>query len=259
MWVLVWNLKTRQSRWVRPIQNHAIQTTDTPFCQVEFSPNSRLLATSLPSPSNKLQSGVRIWNVLEGTLQQVIPMAVVPYINPNKPHFAFSPDSSVLGFVTLVKGYSQLHLWNLSARKLQAQLQARLQAVDVDNLVSIEDFVFSPNQQDVMALAFSFDGLKFSYIYRWQIKTGKLQQNWQKSRFTLDRTDSILALSPDSQTFVYGGEVGGYNISNFSTTYKRFPFPQALSPTSGSTRVVFSPDGQQMAIESNGQTINIIH
>jgi len=56
----VWNLKTGQSRWTTPIQDHAIQTTETPVCQVKFSPNSRVLATSISSPSNKFQSGVRI-------------------------------------------------------------------------------------------------------------------------------------------------------------------------------------------------------
>ncbi|HEY9691432.1 MAG TPA: WD40 repeat domain-containing protein [Oculatellaceae cyanobacterium] len=247
--LLVWNLKTGQSRWARPIQNHPIQSTDTPLCQVEFSPNSRLLATSISGMSNKLQSGVRIWNVLQGTLQQVTPMAVVAGIYPNGNRFAFSPDSSVLGVVTLVNGNSQLHLWNLSARKLQAKLQS----VHEGNLLSISDIVFSPNQQDV--IVFSSDGGIFSYIHRWQIKTGKLQRSL---RLTIDRTASLLALSPDSQTYVYGSDVIGYYIGNFQTN-RSFPFPQALSPTFSSTRVVFSPDGQQMAIENNDQTIKVIH
>jgi hypothetical protein len=122
--LLVWNLKTGQSRWTSPIQDHTIQTTDTPSCQVEFSPNSRLLATRITGPSEKLQSGVHIWNVLQGTLQQVAPRGITLYSKA----FAFSPDSSVLGFVTLVNNISQLHLWNLNTRKLQAKLQPKLPA-----------------------------------------------------------------------------------------------------------------------------------
>jgi WD40 repeat protein len=154
----------------------------------------------------------------------------------------------VVGYTTLVNGNSQLHLWNLNARKLQANLQA----VHEGNLLSIADIVFSPNQQDVMA--FTYDGGIFSYLHRWQIKTGKLQRS---SPLSIDRTASLLALSPDGQTYVYGSDVIGYYIGNFQT--KSWEFPQGLSPTSGLTRVVFSRDGQQMAIMSNDQTINVIH
>ncbi len=104
-------------------------------------------------------------------------------------------------------------------------------------------------------MAFSYDGGISNYISRWQIKTGKLQR---KSELSIDRTASLLALSPDGQTYVYGSDVIGYYIGNFQTN-KSFPFPQSLSPTSGLTRMVFSPDGQQMAIVSNNQTINVIH
>jgi WD40 repeat protein len=239
----VWNLKTGQSRWTSPIQDHTIQTPETPICQVEFSPNSRILATSINrSFDKKLQSGTRIWHVSPGTLQQVIPLV------SDSNSFAFSRDSSVLGFVTLVKGNSQLHLWNLNARKLQAKLQA----VHEGNLLPIVDIVFSPNQQDVTA--FSADGI-FKYIHSWQITTGKLQRS---SQLSIDRTASLLALSPDGQTYVYGSDVIGYHISNFQTN-RSWEFPQGLSPTSAVTRVVFSPDGQQMAIVSNDKTINVIH
>jgi WD40 repeat protein len=239
----VWNLKTGQSRWIRPIQDHAIQTTETPFCRVEFSPNSRVLATSISSHSNKFQSGVRIWNVPQGTLQQVAGSAVT-YNN----RFAFSLDSSVLGFVSLANRNSQLHLWNLNARKLQAKLQA----IQGNYVLPIADIVFSPNQQDV--IAFSNDGGLYSRIHRWQIKTGKLQRS---SELPIDRTDGLLALSPDGQTYVYGGDVTGYHIGNFQTN-RTWEFPLNRSPT-GWPKVVFSPDGQQMAIVSDNQTINIIH
>lgn len=238
----VWNLKTGQSRWTSPIQDDAIQTTETPDCQVEFSPNSRVLATSISSRSSKFQSRVRIWNVPSGTLQQVTGSAVT-YIY----RLAFSLDSSVLGFITLVNGNSQLHLWNLNARKLQTKLQA----VHEGNLLSILDIVFSPNQQD--AIAFTSDGI-ISYIHRWQIRTGKLQSS---SELPLDHTDNLLAVSPDGQTYVYGGDVTGYHIGNFQTN-RTWEFPQNLSPRWGNTQVVFSPDGQQMAIVSDNQTINVI-
>lgn len=236
----VWNLKTKRSQWTSPIQNHSIQTTENPICQVEFSPNSRLLATSISSRASP-QLGVRIWNASQGTLQQVTP--TVTSIN----RLAFSLDSSVLGFITSIDGNSQLHLWNLNTRKLQAKLQA----VNGNYLMSIVDFVFSPNQQD--AIAFTYDGGIFSRIYRWQIKTGKLQSS---SELPLDRTDGLLALAPDGQTYVYGGDVTGYHIGNFQTK-NSWEFPQGLSPTSGSTKVVFSPDGQQMAIARDNH-INII-
>lgn len=239
----VWNLETRQSQWTRPIQTHAIQTNETPVCQVEFSPNSRLLATSISSRSSQPQVGVRIWNARQGTLQQITRSAVT-HIN----RLAFSPDSSVLGFITLVKGNSQLHLWNLSTQKLQAKLQA----VDGNYVMSIVDIVFSPNQQE--AIAFAYDGGIFSRIYRWQIKTGKLQSS---SELPIDRTDGLLALGLDGQTYVYGGDVTGYHIGNFQTG-KVWQFPQNLSPTSGQTQVVFSPDAQQMAIAHDNRTIKIV-
>ncbi|KJH73507.1 hypothetical protein UH38_01700 [Aliterella atlantica CENA595] len=236
----VWNLKTKQAQWTSPIQTHAIQTNETPACQIEFSPNSRFLATSISSRSRNPQVGVRIWNARQGTLQQITRSAVT-YIN----RLAFSPDSSVLGFVT---GNSQLHLWNLSARKLQAKLQA----LDGKYVMLILDAIFSPNQQE--AIAFTSDGGIFSRLYRWQIKTGKLQSS---SELPIDRTDSLLSLSPDAQTYVYGGDVTGYHIGNFQTR-NSWDFPQNLSPTSGLTTVVFSPDAQQMAIAQGNQTINIL-
>jgi WD40 repeat protein len=238
--IKVWNLKTRQSQWTSPIQTHAIQTNETPVCQVEFSPNSRLLATSISSRSGQPQVRVRIWNARQGTLQQITRSGLT-YIS----RLAFSPDSSVLGFVT---GNSQLHLWNLSTRKMQAKLQA----VDGNYVMSIVDIVFSPNQQE--AIAFAYDGGIFSRIYRWQIKTGKLQSS---SQLPIDRTDSLLALSPDAQTYVYGGDVTGYHIGNFQTG-KEWKFPQNLSPTSGQTKVVFSPDAQQMALAPGDQTIKVV-
>lgn len=236
----VWNLKTKQAQWTSPIQSHAIQTNETPVCQVEFSPNSRLLATSISSRSRKPQVGVRIWNASQGTLQQVTRSAIT-YIS----RLAFSPDSSVLGFVT---DNSQLQLWNLSTRKLQAKLQA----LDGKNVMSIVDVVFSPNKQE--AIAFTSDGGIFSRLYRWQIKTGKLQSS---SELPIDRTDRLLALSPDAQTYVYGGDVTGYHIGNFQTG-NSWEFPQNLRPTSGLTNVVFSPDAQQMAIAIGNQTISIL-
>lgn len=242
--VNVWNLKTKRSQWTIPIQSHAIQTTENPVCNVEFSPNNRVLATSISSRSNKSQIGVRIWDVERGKLQQVTRSAVT-YID----RIAFSPDSSILGFITQVNGKSQLHLWNLNNRKLQAKLQA----VDGKNLMSIVDIVFSPNRPE--AIAFTYDGGISSYIYRWQIKTGKLQGS---SELPIDRTDSLLALSPDGQTYVYGGDVTGYHIGNFQTR-NSWGFPQGLSPTSMQDRVVFSPDGQQMAIARANKSIDIIH
>jgi WD40 repeat protein len=236
----VWNLKIKQAQWTSPIQTHAIQTNETPICQVEFSPNSRFLATSISSRSRKPQVGVRIWNASQGTLQQVTRSAVTDISR-----LAFSPDSSVLGFVT---GNSQLHLWSLSTRKLQAKLQA----VDNNYVMSIVDVVFDPNRQE--AIAFTSDGGIFSRLYRWQIKTGKLQSS---SEIPIDRTDRLLALSPDAQTYVYGGDVTGYHIGNFQTR-NSWEFPQNLSPTSGLTNVVFSPDAQQMAIALGNQTINIL-
>ncbi len=236
----VWQLKTRRSPSTIPIQSHAIQTNETPICQVEFSPNSRLLATSISSRSGQPQVGVRIWNARQGTLQQITRPGLT-YIS----RLAFSPNSSVLGFVA---GNSQLHLWNLSTRKPQAKLQA----VDGNYVMSIVDIVFSPNQQE--AIAFAYDGGIFSYIYRWRIKTGKLQSS---SQLQIDRTDSLLALSPDAQTYVYGGDVTGYHIGNFQTG-KHWEFPQNLSPTSGQTKVIFSPDAQQMATSPGDRTIKIV-
>lgn len=118
--------------------------------------------------------------------------------------------------------------------------------------MSIVDVVFSPNRQE--AIAFASDGGIFSRIYRWQIKTGKLQSS---SELPVDRTDILLALSPDGQTYVYGGDVTGYHIGNFQTK-KAWEFPQSLSPTTGQTGVVFSPDAQQIAIALSNRTIDII-
>jgi len=213
------------------------QTNETPVCQVEFSPNSQFLATSISSRSSQPQVGVRIWNAGQGTLQQVT-RSGLKYVN----RLAFSPDSSVLGFIT---GNSQLHLWNLSTRKLQAKLQA----VDGNYVMLIVDIVFNPNRQE--AIAFAYDGGIFSRIYQWQIKSGKLQSS---SELPIDRTDSLLALCPDGQTYVYGGDVTGYHIGNFQSG-KVWQFPQNLSPKSGQTQVVFSPDAQQMVIALGNRTM----
>jgi hypothetical protein len=77
------------------------------------------------------------------------------------------------------------------------------------------------------------------------------------SLLPLDRTDGLLALSPDGQTYVYGGQVTGYHIGNFQTN-QRWGLPQDIEYDYGSTRVVFSPDGQQIAMAIDGQTIQVI-
>jgi len=127
-----------------------------------------------------------------------------------------------------------------------------VQAVQGNYVLPIVDIVFSPNQQDV--IAYTAYGGPSSYIHRWQIKTGKLQRSLE---LPIDRTDSLLSLSPDGQTFVYGGDVMGYHIGNFQTN-QRQRFPLDPSPGNRLTKVVFSPDGQQMAIDRNGQTIEVI-
>jgi hypothetical protein len=238
----VWNLKTGHSQWSSPIQDHLIQTEDIPLCQVEFSPDSRLLATSINSVANKAQAGVRVWNVPQGTLQQVTGSAVTAIYR-----LAFSRDSSLLGFTTVVNNQSQLHLWNLRDRKLQANLKAPYGKY-FDTIV---DFRFSPNQQD--AIAYTYDGGLTSRLHRWQIKTGRLIHS---SELPPDRTDGLLAISPDAQTYVYGGDVTGYHIGNLQTG-RSWDFPAGLSPTQQQKKVVFSPDGQQMAI-SEERTIKIL-
>lgn len=238
----VWNLKTGQSQSSSPIQDHLIQTDQVPLCQVEFSPNNQLLATSVSSVANKAQAGVRVWTVPKGTLQQVTGSAVTAIYR-----LAFSRDSSLLGFTTVVNNQSQLHLWNVRDRKLQATLKA-VQGRYFDTIL---DFRFSPNQQD--AIAYAYDGGLMSRLYRWQIRTGRLISS---SELPPDRSDGLLALSPDAQAYVYGGDVTGYHIGNLQSG-RSWNFPQALSPMHQPEKVMFSPDGQQMAI-SEGQTIKIL-
>ncbi len=248
----VWNLKTGQPQWNVPIQDHVIQTDQVPLCQVKFSPNGRLLATSISSPANKPQKGVRLWNVPQGTLQQVTSSAVNAIYQ-----LAFSPDSSLLGFTTVVNNKSQLHLWNLRGscgvalcanRTLKATLSAPLGRY----FGTIANFRFDLNQQDV--IAYVWDGELISYLYRWQIKTGKLVSTRE---LPLDRQDGLLAVSPDGQTYIYGGQVTGYHIGDLQIR-QSLNFPQGLSlPMDQQKKVVFSPDGQQIAISYN-ETITIL-
>lgn len=239
----VWNLKTGQPQWNVPIQNHVIQTDQVPLCQVKFSPSGRLLATSISSPVNKPQAGVRLWNVPQGTLQQVTSSVVNAIYQ-----LSFNQDSSLLGFTTVVNNQSQLHLWNLRDRTLKANLSAPRGKY----FGTIANFRFDPNQQD--AIAYVWDGELISYLYRWQIKTGKLLGT---RGLPLDRQDGLLAVSPDGQTYVYGGQVTGYHIGDLQTR-QSLNFPQGLSlPMDQQKKVVFSADGQQIAISDN-ETITIL-
>lgn len=238
----VWNLKTGQSQWASPIQDHAIQTNQAPECQVEFSPNGQILAASVSRFTNQPQTGVRLWNPSQGRLLSVTSSTVTSISQ-----LAFSPDSSVLGFSTRVNDQAQIHLWDLRDRKLQATLKP----VEGGYSQGISAFLFSPNQQDV--IAYTYDGGIFSRLYRWQVKTGKLKGS---SVLPPDRTDRLLGLSPDGETYVYGGDVTGIHIGNLRTG-QSFDFPQELRPAFSTTTVVFSPDGQQMAI-GDDRTIAIL-
>lgn len=238
----VWNVKTGQTQWTSPIQEHVIQMNQTTRCEVEFSPNSQILATSISSFSGQLQPGVRLWSVPQGKLQSVTSSRVTSVGN-----LAFSRDSSILGFSTLVDNQAQVHLWNLNDRKLQATLKA----VEGNYPLGIFAVLFTPNQQDV--IAYTNDGGIFSRLYRWQVQTGKLKD---ASVLAPDRTDRFLGISPDGETYVYGGDVTGYHIGNLRTN-SSVEFPQGLRPTNATRKVVFSPDGQQMAI-SNDQAIVIL-
>lgn len=237
----VWNLKTGQSQWTSPIRDHVIQTNRNPECQVEFSPNSQILATSISSLTNKPQTGVRLWNVPQRKLQSVTSSVVTSVGN-----LAFSRDSSMLGFSTLVNNQSQIHLWNLSDRKIQAILKVG----EGKYPLGISAVQFTPDRQDI--IAYTNNGL-FSKLYRWQVKTGNLKRIADLSP---DRTDRFLGLSPDSETYVYGGDVTGFHLGNLRTN-RSLDFPPGLQPDSSVSKVVFSPDGQQMAIV-NAQTITVL-
>lgn len=249
----VWSLKTGQTQWNVPIQDHTIQSDQPVPCQVVFSPNSRLLATSINGAANKSQAGVRLWNVPQGTLQQVT-RSTMNAID----HLSFSSDSSFLGYTFEINSKSQLQLWNLRDRALKANLSAPQYADSRpgtprhEYFGSIANFRFDLNQQD--AIAYVWDGELISYLYRWQIKTGELLGTRE---LPLDRQDGLLAVSPDGQTYVYGGQVTGYHIGDLQTR-QSLNFPQGLSlPMDQQRKVVFSPDGQQIAISYN-ETIMIL-
>ena len=93
----VWNRKTGQSQWTSPIQDHVIQGNQTTQCEIEFSPNSQILATSISGLTFQSQPGVRLWSVGQGKLQSVTSSRVAAIGN-----LAFSRDGSTLGFSTLV-------------------------------------------------------------------------------------------------------------------------------------------------------------
>ncbi|MGV0027720.1 WD40 repeat domain-containing protein [Phormidesmis priestleyi] len=248
----VWNLKTGKTQWNVPVQDHTIQSEQPFSCQVEFSPNSRLLATSIDGAANKSQAGVRIWNVPQGTLQQVTRSTMTAIA-----HLSFSQDSSFLGYTFEMNNKSQLHLWNLRgscgvALCANRTLKANLSAPRDKYFGTIANFRFDLNQQD--AIAYVWDGELISYLYRWQIKTGKLVGTRE---LPLDRQDGLLAVSLDGQTYVYGGQVTGYHIGDLQTR-QSLNFPQGLSlPMDQQKKVVFSPDGQQIAISYN-ETITIL-
>lgn len=228
----VWNLKTGRSQWTRPIQDHVIQANQTTQCEIEFSPNNQILATSISGLTFQSQPGVRLWSVPQGKLQSVTSSRVTAVSN-----LAFSRDSSMLGFSTLVDNQAQIYLWNLNDRKIQAILRAG----EGKYPLGISAVQFTPDQQDI--IAYTNDGI-FSKLYRWRVKLGKLKG---VSDLGVDRTDRFLGLSPDGETYVYGGDVTGFHIGNLRTS-QSLDFPQGLKPGSSVSKVVFSPDGQQMAI-----------
>lgn len=238
----VWNLKTGKVQWASPIQDHIIQSEQFPLCQAQFSPDSQRLATSVSTVSDQSQVGVRLWDVPTGKLQAVTSSVVTAILQ-----LSFSPDGSLLGFTTRIHQQSQLHLWNLRDRRLQANLKA----VQDGYVLILLDFLFSPTQPT--AIVYTTDGGIFYRLYRWRTQTGHLESS---SELPLDRTDGLLAVSPDGETYVYGGEVTGYHIGNLRTA-QEWRFPQELEPTQFPTKVVFSPDGQQMAV-STGVTISIL-
>jgi tetratricopeptide (TPR) repeat protein len=237
----VWNPKTGQARWTSPIQDHVIQGNQTTACQVEFSPNSQSLATSVSGLTFQSQPGVRLWSVVPGKLQAVTSSSVAAIGN-----LTFSRDSSTLGFSTLVDNQAQVHLWHVDGRRIQAILKAG----EGKSPLGILAVQFTADQQDI--IAYTNDGI-FSKLYRWQAKTGKPKGI---SELGPDRTDRFLGLSPDSETYVYGGDVTGFHIGNLRSNGS-LAFPQGLQPDSSVSKVVFSPDGQQMAIVK-AQTIMIL-
>jgi tetratricopeptide (TPR) repeat protein len=237
----VWNPKTGQARWTSPIKDHVIQANQTTACQVEFSPNSQSLATSVSGLTFQSQPGVRLWSVVPGKLQAVTSSSVAAIGN-----LTFSRDSSTLGFSTLVDNQAQVHLWHLNGRRIQAILKAG----EGKSPLGILAVQFTADQQDI--IAYTNDGI-FSKLYRWQAKTGKPKGI---SELGPDRTDRFLGLSPDSETYVYGGDVTGFHIGNLRSNGS-LAFPQGLQPDSSVSKVVFSPDGQQMAIVK-AQTIMIL-
>lgn len=235
----LWNSKTGEAIWKKPIVTNSAefppQRNFDSFSSLEFSPNGQFLASSAQKYSGSTNPQIQLWNAATGEKRFVFRSTIKSLRG-----LSFSPDSQVLASLgsnqSIRAGtyYWQglIQLWNPNTGQLLHTLK--------DNLIP-NSMVFSPDGQTLTSL--SKDTIYEAHLRTWDVKTGGTVRTVPVG---VDRTDYLLSLSPDAQTYLTSGQVAGTRIIN-AQIRKQWGIPGVNDVYSAST-ALFSPDGQMLAI-----------
>ncbi|MXV77418.1 PQQ-binding-like beta-propeller repeat protein [Candidatus Poribacteria bacterium] len=229
----VWNLLTNQLKNI--IENPNDKSTFNRVHSVAFSPDGQTLA------STSFSGIIRLWDIDSGNYSEIHTQ------NESVGRVMFSPDGR-----TLASSAKQgVELWDIETKRFKGTLE---------DTTGVNNIIFSPNGDVLFGL--SKEDARF-----WDTNTGKI-------RLKLEIESSYrppFALSPDGNTFAFSNR-GDYTVQLWDTTtgqlkskltgdpqYVNLPgiangVPQLVNyPTKTVDSLAFSPDGQTLAVASDGE------
>ena len=229
----VWNLLTNQLKNI--IENPNDKSTFNSVHSVAFSPDGKTLA------STSFSGIIRLWDIDNGNYSEIHTK------NESVGRVMFSPDGR-----TLASSSKQgVELWDIKMKRFKGTLE---------DTTGVKNIIFSPNGEVLFGL--SKEDARF-----WDTNTGKI-------RLKLEIESSYrppFALSPDGNTFAFSSG-RDYTVQLWNTKtgqlkskltgdvqYVNLPVvangvPQLVNvPSKTVESLAFSPDGQTLAIASDGE------
>src|SRR4028119_396117 len=234
----LWNSKTGEAIWKKPIVTNSAefppQSGFDSVSSLEFSPNGQFIASSAQKYFGSTNPQIQLWDVATGEKRFVFRSNI-----KSLRQLSFSPDSQVLASLGSNEDISEgtykwqglIQLWNPNTGQLLHTLK--------DDLVP-NSMVFSPDGQTLTSLSRE---VYEAHLRTWDVKTGGTLRTVPAA---VDRTDNMLVLSPDAETYLITGEVAGSRIWNNQTG--KASDLRGFDVSTGASRGLFSPNGQMLAV-----------
>lgn len=235
----IWDLNTNKLKTT-------LEGSTKRIISITFSPDGQMLA------STDFSGIIRLWDLDNGKHREI------PTENKIVDRVMFSPDGRML----VSSRRRDVQLWDITKEKwLRGIITERFKA-NLEDTVGVDNIIFNSDGSALYGLSRNGDEARF-----WDTNTGKVQL-----RLGVERTyRHSFALSPDGQTFatarrndykvqLWDTQTG--KLKNTLTADARYikmlaianGKPQLVNfPTKRAGSMAFSPDGQTLAVASDGE------